>query len=312
MSLNPSLRTSSKITTPESHYSHSRGGRFSVSPSQDSHLSREERKCLEIQGLQVQSLVALGGFSRVYRGISSTSLARRESVAIKVTEITERSRFLRREMNIIRTIQHPYIIPLHSIFVNEGKCYIVTKLAEQGDLLDYLMQHGVTQEETARTWFRQLAEAVLYLHSQDIVHRDVKCENILLNEKFEVQLADFGFARIVDGSRINPYLSETYCGSLSYVAPEILKWKPYHPKPADMWSLGVVLFAIFNARLPFFATTNWDMRRSQMRKTYKFRTRVKKNLSKSAINLVSYLLEPAIEKRLTIEHVIRSKWLKYT
>lgn len=83
----------------------------------------------------------------------------------------------------------------------------------------------------------------------DIVHRDIKCENILLNEHFKIKLTDFGFSKIINrGKRLNCH---TYCCSLGYASPEVLSSRPYDGKSSDIWSLGVVLYVMLNKKMPF-------------------------------------------------------------
>lgn len=92
-------------------------------------------------------------------------------------------------------------------------------------------------------WFYQMVEGIGYCHSKGVVHRDLKCENVLLDKNNNVKITDFGFARAnltkPDGTRV---LSRTYCGSYSYAAPEVLTGTPYDPFKSDIWSLGVILF----------------------------------------------------------------------
>lgn len=147
--------------------------------------------------------------------------------------------------------------------------------AENGSILDLIHKEKRLPEPRACHLFRQILSAVAYCHSQEVAHRDLKCENILLDEKFNVKLIDFGFAKCYKNLPKSPgeeklektlmergggsstkevkdsTLSETYCGSYAYASPEILRGIPYDPYLSDVWAMGCVLFAMVFGRLPF-------------------------------------------------------------
>ena len=107
-------------------------------------------------------------------------------------------------------------------------------------------------EDQARKWFRQLASALEYLHSHRVAHRDIKIENILIDDKDDVKLCDFGFSKVVEKNAVQEdEPSTTFCGSLAYCAPEILLRTPYEPYKTDVWSLGVVLYKMVVGGMPF-------------------------------------------------------------
>ncbi|XP_072547011.1 testis-specific serine/threonine-protein kinase 6-like, partial [Salminus brasiliensis] len=175
-----------------------------------------------------------------------------KQVAIKVLDLRLATpsfvrKFLPREIAILRRIRHPHIIQVHEIFnVPSKQVYIVMEAAVM-DLQEKLQQSCYIRSSQAKKWFSQLLSAVVYLHQQDIVHRDLKCENVLLTAENQVKLTDFGFGRF---SRGFPQLSETYCCTRRYAAPEVLMRKPYDPKKSDVWSLGVILYAMVTGSMP--------------------------------------------------------------
>ena len=183
------------------------------------------------------------------------------------------------------------------------------RYAENGDLLDFIQKTGPIPEQLSKLWFRQITSGIQYLHRMNIAHRDLKCENILLTKKFHIKLADFGFARYCvnqDGLRV---LSHTYCGSAAYAAPEIVGGVPYNPKLADVWSLGVILFIMFNGVMPFDDEHLPNLLKTQWNKKWSFLPELRQIISNPAKNLVKNLLEPDITQRLTIEMVANHEWL---
>ncbi|NWJ02508.1 TSSK1 kinase, partial [Crypturellus undulatus] len=162
-------------------------------------------------------------------------------------------KFLPREIAALKCMDHPSIVKTYEIFeTNVGKVYIVMELGEKGDLLDYLKSHGPMKEDVAKRKFLQLASTVKYCHDMDLAHRDLKCENILLDKDLNIKLSDFGFSKTLtrdeDGQIV---LSRTFCGSTIYAAPELLQGIPSNSKICDIWSLGVILYIMVCALMPF-------------------------------------------------------------
>lgn len=119
--------------------------------------------------------------------------------------------------------------------------------AGRGDLLGYVRLKGAIKESESRRLFGEMCAGIEYLHNMNIVHRDLKCENILLCTNNQIKIADFGFARIL----LPKELSKTFCGSAAYAAPELLQGLPYHGTMADIWSLGVILYIMICSSMPF-------------------------------------------------------------
>ena len=163
------------------------------------------------------------------------------------------TKFLPREIAVMKKLKHPNIIGLYEAIETSSRIYLVIDMADGGDLLDYIKTNGPVCENEARTFFRQLIGASEYLHNLDVVHRDLKCENILLDRNKNILLTDFGFARTVpiDYDTGKRSLSLTFCGSYAYAPPEILRGVAYDGTRSDVWSLGVVLFTMLCAKLPY-------------------------------------------------------------
>ncbi|XP_015592495.1 testis-specific serine/threonine-protein kinase 4-like [Cephus cinctus] len=161
-------------------------------------------------------------------------------------------KFLPREIEVVKGLKHSNLIRFLQAIETTHRVYIVMEYAQNGSLLDVIRRDMFIDETRSRRWFRQLLEAVDYCHERGVVHRDIKCENLLMDKDFNIKLSDFGFARghMKPKNGIAP-LSETFCGSYAYASPEILRGIPYQPQMSDIWSMGVVLFAMVYGRLPF-------------------------------------------------------------
>lgn len=163
------------------------------------------------------------------------------------------TKFLPREIAVMKQLNHPNIIGLYEAIETSSRIFLVMDMADGGDLLDYIKTNGAVAEDEARRFFRQLVDASEYLHNLDVVHRDLKCENILLDRNKNILITDFGFARTqpIEYDTGRRRLSLTFCGSYAYAPPEILRGIAYDGTRSDVWSMGVVLFTMLCAKLPF-------------------------------------------------------------
>lgn len=219
-------------------------------------------------------------------------------------------KFLPRELDVLKRIDHENILGSSEIFEFPSKVFIMMELAENGDLLDYIKSKGSRPNAEGKKLFEDLARGMEYLHHSEIVHRDLKCENLLLFKNNKVKIADFGFARScvdADGKKI---LSQTYCGSAAYAAPEILRGNKYIPKAYDMWSVGVILFIIVCGSMPFDDSDVRRMLKTQLKNNVHFPSRVRDSINEDCKKLIRQLLEVDVNKRLTVEQARNSTWVK--
>ena len=155
-------------------------------------------------------------------------------------------RKIHREIALMRLFDHPHLLKLVEVCESQHHLYIVLEYAEHGELFDFIVARKCIDVELAMKFFRQIVYGLEFLHSHAICHRDLKPENILLDEFNDVKIGDFGFARWMKSN-----IAETACGSPHYAAPEVIRGVPYDGRAADIWSCGVILFALLAGRLPF-------------------------------------------------------------
>lgn len=232
-----------------------------------------------------------------------------------------------REVEILQKCSHPNIVKCHAVFDTRKKLYILLDLVTGGELFERIVENGAFEESSARDIFRQLVHAVAYLHSRGISHRDLKPENILLEQVSSsrsstasskggdphedgliVKVSDFGMSRLMQGHQMT-----TMAGTPHYVAPEVLtnsrNGKGYG-KEVDMWSLGVVLYVLLSAQLPFGdASSGMSVFDQVQRSEIVFAHHAFGNVSRDAIDLIRKLLVRDPSTRLNATEVLVHPWL---
>lgn len=154
---------------------------------------------------------------------------------------------IEREIIIMKLLNHPNVLRLYDVWETSKSLYLILEYVEGGELFDLLVERGPLSEVEAIRYFRQIVLGASYCHALGICHRDLKPENLLLDHDHNIKIADFGMAALENNDR----LLETSCGSPHYAAPEIVSGKHYHGFESDVWSCGVILFALLTGRLPF-------------------------------------------------------------
>ncbi|KAJ3281514.1 Serine/threonine-protein kinase brsk1 [Borealophlyctis nickersoniae] len=160
---------------------------------------------------------------------------------------TSLNRKLEREITIMKLIQHPNVLQLYDVYETDKELFLILEHVEGGELFDYLVKKGRLSESEALTFFQQIMLGIDFCHRHLICHRDLKPENLLLDKDLNVKIADFGMASL----QVTGKMLETSCGSPHYASPEIIKGVKYDGPSADIWSCGVILYALLTGNLPF-------------------------------------------------------------
>ncbi|THC87855.1 hypothetical protein EYZ11_012699 [Aspergillus tanneri] len=189
-------------------------------------------------------LIGKGSFGKVY--LATHKLTNGSKVVLKSSDKGDTN--LAREIHHHRQFLHPHIARLYEVIVTEKLVWLVLEYCPGDELYNYLLRHGPLPIDKVKKIFAQLVGAVAYVHSKSCVHRDLKLENILLDKHENVKLCDFGFTREYEGKA--SYL-QTFCGTICYSAPEMLKGEKYAGEKVDVWSLGIILYALMAGELPF-------------------------------------------------------------
>ncbi|XP_070837477.1 serine/threonine-protein kinase BRSK1 isoform X2 [Chaetodon auriga] len=227
-----------------------------------------------------------------------------QKVAIKIVNREKLSESVlmkvEREIAILKLIEHPHVLKLHDVYENNKYLYLVLEHVSGGELFDYLVKKGRLTPKEARKFFRQIISALDFCHSHSICHRDLKPENLLLDEKNNIRIADFGMASL----QVGDSLLETSCGSPHYACPEVIRGEKYDGRRADVWSCGVILFALLVGALPF----DHDNLRQLLEKVKSGVFHMPHFIPPDCQALLKGMIEVNADKRLTLEAIQKHAW----
>ena len=264
-----------------------------------------------LEKYEVKEKIGKGKFGLVKYGIHKET---KREVAIKIMAKKNMDpsdlELAKTEIDILKISQHPNIIKIYDVFDTQDYIYIVMEYCGGGDLLSYIEKTNYRlPEPRACEIIHKLCMAIYYIHSYGIVHRDLKPENILMTDNTktaDIRLLDFGLSKIVGP---NQKCTEPY-GTLSFVAPEVLRGKPYD-KSVDLWSIGIITFLLLCGYLPFDDKhSEREIARQTIQDPVPFNSKIWSKFSHEAKHFVDGLLKKRPEERLTITQVLEHPWIK--
>lgn len=245
-----------------------------------------------------------GTFGKVKLG---THILTGEKVAVKILEkerivdVADVER-VAREIHILKLVQHPHIIQLYEIIETPRQLYLIMEYCPGGELFDHIVASGRVREREACRFFHQIMAGVEQIHRVNVVHRDLKPENLLLDDQKNIKIVDFGLSNTYQDGQ----LLKTACGSPCYAAPEMVAGHRYVPSRCDVWSCGVILFALVCGYLPFEDQNTSALYRKILNADYQ----APKFISDSARDLIARMLNTDPEQRHTIVKIRAHAWYR--
>ena len=235
----------------------------------------------------------------------ATHILTGEKVAVKILEkrkILEEADVTRieREIKILKMLHHNNIVQLYSVTQTSTTIYLIMEYASGKELFDYIILKKRLPEIEACKFYQQILSGIEYLHKLRVVHRDLKPENLLLDSKKDLKIADFGLSNLYP----NNELLKTACGSPCYAAPEMINGKEYKGHLVDIWSSGIILFAMICGYLPFEDADNDVL----YRKITEGRFSIPRYVSEQAKDLLRKVLNVDPSKRYGIKQIKKHPW----
>ncbi|RUS69919.1 hypothetical protein EGW08_022318 [Elysia chlorotica] len=277
--------------------------RLSADLANDPRVMKEITLGRRIAFYRIRGEIGTGNFSQVKMGIHVLT---KEKVAIKILDKTKldqkTQRLLSREITSMERLHHPNVIRLYEVVETLAKLHIIMEYAGGGELFTKISNEGRLAEDEAKCLFAQLVAAVEHIHDNNIVHRDLKAENVFYSSPRWIKIGDFGFSTMArSGETLN-----TFCGSPPYAAPELFKDEHYYGVFVDIWALGILLYFMVTGLMPFRAETVAKLKKCILDGSYT----VPSYVSDSCVFLIRSILKHIPQDRFTIAEIRRSEWLE--
>lgn len=262
-------------------------------------------------------VVGQGAFAIVKKAIERST---GKTFAVKIIskrKIMGNTDGVSRELEILRRLNHPGIVSLKGFYEDDDSYYLVMEFVPGGDLMDFVAAHGSVGEEAGREITKQILQAIKYVHSLGISHRDLKPDNILIaqDDPVLVKITDFGLGKISDKGTF----MKTFCGTLAYVAPEVIDGRlskvvdsNKYSSLVDMWSLGCLVYVILTAHLPFSGSTQEQLYKQIKNGSYHERPLREAGVSKEARDFLDTVLQVDPRLRSTAEAALKHPWIEST
>ena len=257
-----------------------------------------------LSNYRISRILGKGTFSTVKL---ATDIRTNEKIAIKILEKNKINNSrdynrINREINIVKKISHINIVQVFEIKEDIDKYYILMEYCENGELFDLILSKRKLSEEDSAYYFYQLVNGLEYIHLNNIIHRDLKPENLLLTKNNILKIIDFGLSNF----KPEDNLLSTPCGSPCYASPEMVSGKKYNGITNDVWSIGIILYAMIYGYLPFEnVNNNNDLLFKKIREC---NVEYAKNNCLLALDLIKLILVPDFNQRITINEIKRHKF----
>eukprot|EP01016_Furgasonia_blochmanni_P007864 TRINITY_DN13157_c0_g1_i1.p1 TRINITY_DN13157_c0_g1~~TRINITY_DN13157_c0_g1_i1.p1 ORF type:complete len:501 (+),score=92.62 TRINITY_DN13157_c0_g1_i1:154-1656(+) len=279
----------------------------SSAKSLESKLIASRQDIRKVYNLELQ-LIGKGTYGKVRMGRRPADPEKKYAVkTISKDRIKNHSNFIDRELESLRSVDHPNIVKFYEIYEDNKYYHIVMEHCSGGDLLDLLYKHHHLNETFARRIMHKIFGAVNYLHTNKICHRDIKPDNFLFTSHkpdAEIKLIDFGLSR--QFGEVSGKSMRSKVGTPQYVAPEIFNGR--YDEKCDMWSLGVLLFVVLSGYVPFEGESDVELMKNIRHGVFFFDDMVWDNISNDAKDLITKLLVVNPKRRISAAEAMEHPW----